>query len=435
MLVACAGRPATPAPPPPVEDGPDAGAKRVHPTAAPQSFTPAMTPRPTTSAIRELFSVDVGATTPQTTMVFADHALVVGTATGISVLDPMKGTLVRRIAVGSVVGIARDDARLFATTSDGAVVSVGLDGSSRFRTPIGGTPTAAPTLVDANGDGTLDVVVGDATGKVVCIDGKTGARQWARSVGGVLSAISLTDADGDGHDELVVGDGRSSLFALRAKDGESVREWRLGAPIAGAPVIVDVDGDGRAEILTTSTHGVLTISSHDGTTLWTARVEEDDGTEVDVVAPALPIPSPRNGVVAAATAGHGERDGMVLVGERLRAFRSHEGSITSAPVVARVESEELASAIVGTSAGVVVAFDALGNRTVLAKVSGPVVASLLVSDVNAEGLLEIVAVTESGKLSAFQTTAPAPALVPRARGASPHNDGKIPPITLPWRFR
>ncbi len=393
-----------------------------------------MTARPLESAVRELFSLEVGATTAQTTMVFADHTIVVGTAGGVAFVDPAKGTIQRRLALGPVVGIAHDGAKLVAATSD-AILAVLPDGTTRFRFALGAKPTAAPTLVDANGDGALDAIVGTADGKVTCVDARSGARSWVRALGGTPTGAALADVDDDGRDDVLVASDHGSLFALRGRDGEVLFEAKLGTPIAAAPIVVDVDGDGKSEIAMTSIHGNLALLSHNGTTRWTTRVENDDGTPVDVTGSAVPIGGPRNGVFAVPTSGHGERDGMVLVGEALRAFRSHEGSITATPVVARVASEELPAAIVGTSTGEIVAFDALGNRTVLARASGPIVAPLLLSDVNAEGLLEIVVVTESGRLSAFSTPAPAPALVPRARGASPHNDGRIPPVALPWRFR
>jgi outer membrane protein assembly factor BamB len=394
-----------------------------------------MTARPLGVAVRELFALDVGATSPQTTMAFADHAIVIGTADGVSVIDPTKGRVVKRFAIGAVVGIAHDGAKTVAATADGAMVAILSDGAIRFRTALGAKPTAAPTLVDVDGDGALDAVVGTVDGKVTCIDARTGGRRWTRAVGGVPSGTSLVDVDGDGNDDVVVAVDRGALFGLRGRDGSLLFETKLAGSVTAAPTVVDVDGDGRHELVTTSTHGDLTVSSHDGTTRWTSHVENDDGSTVDVTASALPIASPRNGVFAVPTSGRDERDGMVLVGEGARAFRSHEGAITASPVVARIASEELPAAIVGTRTGELVAFDALGNRTVLTRASGPIVAPLLLSDVNAEGLLEIVAVTESGRLSVFATPAPAPAIVPRARGASPSNDGRIPPANLPWRFR
>lgn len=418
--------------------GPDVvDSAHVGSTNAPQSFTPSTTARPHASALQALWTVQVGATTAATTMIADGTTLYVGTANGISVLTPAKGSLVRRIATAPVVGIAMDRAKIFAATSDGAVVVVSQDGTTVFRAALPAPPTSAPALADVNGDGAIDAIVGDRRGNVVAIDGKTGSTIWSKAVGDTANgagAASLVDLDGDGKDDVVVGSGGGALVGLRGKDGTVVFTLDGKSPLRAAPTIVDVDGDGKEEILATWSDARVAIVSRTGKALWSARVEEDDGTPDPLVAGAIPIASPRNVVLATPTSGLGTRDGVVLVGELTRAFRSREGKVSGTPIVTRVETEELPSAIVGTDSGAIVAFDALGNRTVLTSVGAPVSASLLVSDVNAEGLLELFAVTTSGALSAFLSPAPAPALLPRYRGASPHNDGRMPPVRLPWRL-
>ncbi len=418
--------------------GPDVvDSAHVGSTNAPQSFTPSTTARPHASALQALWTVQVGATTAATTMIADGTTLYVGTANGISVLTPAKGSLVRRIATAPVVGIAMDRAKIFAATSDGAVVVVSQDGTTVFRAALPAPPTSAPALADVNGDGAIDAIVGDRRGNVVAIDGKTGSTIWSKAVGDTANgagAASLVDLDGDGKDDVVVGSGGGALVGLRGKDGTVVFTLDGKSPLRAAPTIVDVDGDGKEEILATWSDARVAIVSRTGKALWSARVEEDDGTPDPLVAGAIPIASPRNVVLATPTSGLGTRDGVVLVGELSRAFRSREGKVSGTPIVTRVETEELPSAIVGTDSGAIVAFDALGNRTVLTSVGAPVSASLLVSDVNAEGLLELFAVTTSGALSAFLSPAPAPALLPRYRGASPHNDGRMPPVRLPWRL-
>ncbi|CAN5438937.1 hypothetical protein BH09MYX1_BH09MYX1_29700 [soil metagenome] len=409
---------------------------RAHPgsTNAPQSFTPAATPRAHASALQPLWTVEVGPTTSETTMLVESKNLYIGTATGISVVSA-KGALLRKLALPLTLGLARDGTKLFAATTDGAVVVLSLDGTIHARARLGAAPTSAPALADFNADGVVDAVVGDVRGNVTAVDGKSGSVLWQRAIGSASAgAASLVDLDGDGTDDIVVGSGGGALLGLRGKDGATLFTVAGDSPMRAPPIIVDVDGDGRQEIVATWSHARVAIISRSGQTMWSARVEEDDGTPDLLGAAAVPIASLHNAVIAVATSGLGARDGVVLVGERQRAFRSHEGRVTSTPIVTRVETEELPAAIVGTDSGAVIAFDALGNRTSLTNVGAPISASLLVSDVNSEGLLELFVVTANGALTAFLSPAPAPALVPRYRGASPHNDGRIPAIRIPWRF-
>ena len=99
---------------------------------------------------------------------------------------------------------------VFFTTGNDEVVGARLDGKILWVHSLGAEAVAAPTLTEVNGDGALDVVVGDETGHVHALDGRTGRVLWSRAfdpgakIGDPIEAgVSAADLDGDGVNELV----------------------------------------------------------------------------------------------------------------------------------------------------------------------------------------------------------------------------------------
>jgi len=150
-----------------------------------------------------------------------------------------------------------------------------------FRGRARGAPAAArlasPRLQAAY------TVVDSAAGRQTVIFEPFGATnlQQLASVDWTLERLWLVsgDLDADGRDEFVIAGGDGSLWAQS-------RVQRLGAPIAAPPALADVDGDGTLEIVVT-THSAVHVLSPTGATLrgWPARFALEPGLESDT-APA-----------------------------------------------------------------------------------------------------------------------------------------------------
>ena len=140
-------------------------------------------------------------------------------------------------------------------------------------TPVAGWPkdtngvtNASPTLADLDGDGTLDVAI--ATFGSAHLPGKPGGSVYAwhgdgspmkgfptASDGGVVVGQMVTvDLRGDGGQDLLVATG-ALITAIDGATGEHLFHLAEGANVGfqNAPVVTDVEGDGRLDVLAAGT--------------------------------------------------------------------------------------------------------------------------------------------------------------------------------------
>lgn len=89
-----------------------------------------------------------------------------------------------------------------------------------------------------------------------CFEGATGKQQWemdfdGKDIGGVVTG----DLDGDGQDEFLFGCNDGFLYAVKV-NGSVLFKLDMASPV-GIPIIADIDNDGKAEIIVTTTAGEL----------------------------------------------------------------------------------------------------------------------------------------------------------------------------------
>ncbi|HET8649822.1 MAG TPA: VCBS repeat-containing protein, partial [Gemmatimonadales bacterium] len=167
-----------------------------------------------------------------------------------------------------ILGTWRDALFYYRNTSTADSIRFSLADSAIVRLTRGSY--AMPALADLDGDGDLDLIVGESSGELNYYR-NDGTRQAPKFVlvsdamdsidVGRRSAPALSDVDGDGDPDLVVGTdaGPPVLFrnegtarAPRFVQDSTFRPW---LPPLSAPALVDVDGDGAPELMAGSSSG------------------------------------------------------------------------------------------------------------------------------------------------------------------------------------
>lgn len=124
---------------------------------------------------------------------------------------------------------------------------------------------SAPTVVDLEGDGNLDILVGTSYGFFYVLDHKGEVRkkfplEMAELQGGVVAG----DINDDGKIELVTADTHGNVAAWTAQ-GKEIWETHVKSLVPQAPTIGDVDGDGYTDVVVPTLSGnIYVLSGKDG---------------------------------------------------------------------------------------------------------------------------------------------------------------------------
>ncbi|MBI3268459.1 MAG: VCBS repeat-containing protein [Planctomycetes bacterium] len=265
-------------------------------------------------------------------------------------------------------------------------------------------PATPPVVVDADGDGAPVVVFqGDLEqGRLVCLDGKTGAERWRfpreaeRAFPARFGGPKVVDLDGKGDLAVVACTARGACVSLRARDGSPRWSRPGGDARAGNGVWAgSIDGTSPPVVVFTGwaaggALSLLCLSARDGSERWSC-------------------PS------ADATRGSVQR--------------LSRGSAAS-PLFAGVYQDGRAFAVDG----------ATGARAWESAVEKPVEAEPVAGDLDADGSDELVVLSETGRLSALSATGQT---VWTCRGeaqaralpvlADLDGDGSFPEVLVPYR--
>jgi outer membrane protein assembly factor BamB len=428
------------------------------PVAAPVSAASSASEPAPTIVLPHLWTTVVGRTDQRTTMAVVGKTVILGThggsfdafdeaADGVYLIDGVTGRVTRMIAAPGhgkrdVNGIAVDAGRVFFSVANGEVVAARLDGPILWTHELGSEPLAAPTLAEVNGDGTLDVVVGDATGGVHALDGRTGRELWSRSLQAtpttpapIEAGIASADLDGDGAKELVAATADGTVVALRASTGQTVWSNRSDGRLRASPVLVDVDGDGRLEVIAAWEQGTTRIlDGKTGRERWSTIVGKNEGVHVNLLGSPIPFPGTGAGALAVPVGREPVGDGLFLLGEQGASLRSGDARVIGTPVVTPLQPGGAQYAVFGTGSGELVAISASGQRSPLARLGGPIDASPMIADVDGDGIYEVLVASTDGVLTCFTTGMSDPPAIGRFRGDSPTNEGVMRPANLHWRL-
>jgi hypothetical protein len=177
-------------------------------------------------------------------------------------LIPAFGDLDADGDLDAVLGTWEDELRLYRNTSTDGSISLELVDSA-FVTLSRGR-NATPALGDLDGDGDLDLIVGESSGTLNQYENTGTATDpvftlVSDEMGdidvGRRSLPVLRDLDDDGDLDLVVGAESSGLHVFLNAGSPTAPEWVVGGTLPiddfgfAAPAFLDLDGDGDDDIL------------------------------------------------------------------------------------------------------------------------------------------------------------------------------------------
>lgn len=159
---------------------------------------------------------------------------------------------------------------------DGKVMCINAEnGSVAWTLPVfnNSWTQTAPTLVDLNGNGQLDIVVSTwafspDTSRIYAYNGATQTLLWSKAVSDyVYHGTAVGDIDKDGKPELIFGDYNGVIYALNGENGSTL--WTYQAQVyVGAPVtIADLNQVGFCDVIFCDGYGVGALDRF-GNSMW-----------------------------------------------------------------------------------------------------------------------------------------------------------------------
>ncbi|XP_062212885.1 protein DEFECTIVE IN EXINE FORMATION 1-like isoform X2 [Phragmites australis] len=124
---------------------------------------------------------------------------------------------------------------------------------------------SSPTVVDLDGDGNLDILVGTAYGLFYVIDHRGKVRnKFPLEMAEIHAPVIAADINDDGKIEMVTADAHGNVAAWTA-EGEEIWEVHLKSLIPQRPTVGDVNGDGHTDVVVPTVSGnIYVLSGKDG---------------------------------------------------------------------------------------------------------------------------------------------------------------------------
>ena len=269
---------------------------------------------------------------------------------------------------------------------------------------------------------------------------RDGKIEWghfsSQAVGSVVlrdavQSLAVGNVDGDADNELIAVTGNGEVHLIHAS-GQSELLAAFAHPVIGSAALGDLDRDGDDDIAIVTADGVLSILDADG------LIFASDPISGGAHAPPVLADLDADGFAEVLFGGDGEvwayRFNAVLQTEGALALplKDDAGPIRAPAVLADIDDDSSPDIFVGTAGGLLYGLTARGQHLpgFPLALSGPILASPLIDDLDADGTLELVVFTADGGAQLFHLEAIDPAYTGNTviwgqLGGGPGNAGRL----------
>jgi outer membrane protein assembly factor BamB len=335
-------------------------------------------------------------------------------------------------AVRDVVGLAMADDGLFVAGRDGRVYCIDPAGSLLWKGSAAAAICAPPLGLDANQDGTTDVVVLTESDRAVAFNGANGRTLWVAKLpaaqaadlaaDGIRPGLAAWRLGGSKHAEIIAASPDGRLVRLEARSGRALTERRATGGFLAGPIACSPQRYGGLMCLALSRHGDGISLTADGLAGPSWLLSTGDSSRVAASLRTLTrIRGERPGPEAMfiACIGGSSRpaaDGICAFDAQGVRWRFSNGGAPCGPaVIADVNGDHRSDVVVALNptggsadAGAILVLNADGQLVHRLAFDSPLTGSPVVADVDGDYKLELLVADQSGLLHCFKTRSSGP---------------------------
>ena len=348
---------------------------------------------------------------------------------GLYFLDAQTGDIQTK-AIGEsygdrdVNGVAVSTEKIFWGDDNQAFFSYNWDGKLLWLNSVDGDVEGSPVLIDVNGDAALDVCFTTESGTVYMFDGKGGTIIWKHQADfqqvwatpktrSYMATPVAIDANRDGTRDIIVGNRNGRVYALEGKTGEVLWQFRVNTP-SGIFSSIFIKGN---TLYVAESYNVIYELNLKG--------EVQHVHELGAVNEAHLFSSPvvsLDGTIAIGSSSKKGRKGIWFLTKKAGRKFFPIGNVTASPALADMDNDGKADFVVLSESGWLYVFSTQGEMKRRYSLPYGGEATPLIADVDQDGVLELVLMTNDQFISCYDTNSTGEVLWGSFRG-NPHNTG------------